>query len=134
MRSVSGGSRGGVASRYTNEQFEAALRHGVGPDKRGLLFMPSQEFQYLSDEDAAALGRDVEAMAEVARNGLRLLRSLGESEVSGGDRARRHRGHRRRQPDGQRRRQQRRSQRRQWQRYIRFRSRFRPRHDKRVRR
>lgn len=47
--------RGGVASRYTNEQFEAALRHGVAPDGRGLLFMPSQEFQYLSDEDAAAI-------------------------------------------------------------------------------
>ena len=47
--------KGGVASRYTDQQFEAAIRHGVGPDRRGLLFMPSQEFQYLSDEDVAAI-------------------------------------------------------------------------------
>jgi cytochrome c553 len=47
--------KGGVAASYTDQQLEAALRHGVGPDKRGLLFMPSQEFQYLSDEDVAAI-------------------------------------------------------------------------------
>jgi mono/diheme cytochrome c family protein len=47
--------KGGALSRYDNAQLEAAIRHGVGPDKRGLLFMPSQEFQHLSDEDVAAI-------------------------------------------------------------------------------
>ncbi|HEX2078866.1 MAG TPA: cytochrome c [Longimicrobium sp.] len=47
--------KGGVAARYTDQQLEAAIRHGVGPGGRGLLFMPSQEFQYLSDEDVAAI-------------------------------------------------------------------------------
>jgi len=47
--------KGGVLSRYTDAQLEAAIRHGVRHDKRGLLFMPSDEFQHLSDEDAAAV-------------------------------------------------------------------------------
>lgn len=47
--------RGGIQTRYTDAQLEAAIRHGVRPDKRGLLFMPSDEFQHLSDDDAAAI-------------------------------------------------------------------------------
>ncbi|CAA9373304.1 MAG: Putative diheme cytochrome c-553 [uncultured Gemmatimonadetes bacterium] len=47
--------KGGVLPRYSDAQLEAAIRHGVRHDKRGLLFMPSDEFQHLSDEDVAAV-------------------------------------------------------------------------------
>jgi mono/diheme cytochrome c family protein len=47
--------KGGVLPRYTDAQLEAAIRHGVRSDRRGLLIMPSDEFQHLSDEDVAAV-------------------------------------------------------------------------------
>lgn len=59
--------RGGVLPRYSNEQLEAAIRHGVNPENRGLLFMPSQEFQYLSDEDAAAIIAYIRSLPGVDR-------------------------------------------------------------------
>jgi len=59
--------RGGVLGNYTDPQLEAAIRHGVGPDGRGLLFMPSQEFQYLSDEDVAAIIAYVRSVPPVDR-------------------------------------------------------------------
>ena len=47
--------RGGVLGGYTDEQLELAIRHGVRPDGRGLLTMPSNEFYHLSDADLAAV-------------------------------------------------------------------------------
>jgi mono/diheme cytochrome c family protein len=47
--------RGGVLGRYDDRQLDAAIRAGVRPDGRPLVFMPSQEYQHLSDADAAAL-------------------------------------------------------------------------------
>jgi mono/diheme cytochrome c family protein len=46
---------GGVASLYTDQDWARAIRHGVRPDKTPLLFMPSTEFYYLSDEDLGAV-------------------------------------------------------------------------------
>lgn len=46
---------GGVGATYTDEDWDRAVRHGVGPDGRGLLFMPSQEFHGVSDDDLADL-------------------------------------------------------------------------------
>ena len=47
---------GGVASHYKSAaDWERAIRHGVAPDGRALLFMPSHEFYHLSDEDLGAL-------------------------------------------------------------------------------
>lgn len=59
--------KGGVLPRYTDAQLEAAIRHGVGPDKRGLLIMPSEEFQHLSDEDAAAIIAYIRSVPPVDR-------------------------------------------------------------------
>lgn len=53
-RNLTSGQGGGV-SAYTNEDWVRAVRHGVGPDGKPLLFMPAQEFYYLSDEDLGAL-------------------------------------------------------------------------------
>lgn len=42
---------GGIGNTYTDADWERAVRHGIAPDSRRLLIMPSNEYQYLSDED-----------------------------------------------------------------------------------
>jgi cytochrome c553 len=46
--------RGGPAG-YTDADFERAIRHGVGRDGRPLIFMPSDAYGMLTDEDLAAM-------------------------------------------------------------------------------
>jgi mono/diheme cytochrome c family protein len=46
--------QGGIGSARTDEDLIRSIRHGLRPDGTPLLFMPSTEFYYLSDED---LGR-----------------------------------------------------------------------------
>lgn len=46
---------GGIAGTFTDEDWDQAVRHGVRPDGRPLMFMPAQEFWALSDDDLAAL-------------------------------------------------------------------------------
>jgi mono/diheme cytochrome c family protein len=46
---------GGAASTYTVQDFVRAIRHGIGPTGKPLLFMPSHEFYPLSEEDLGAL-------------------------------------------------------------------------------
>ena len=41
----------GIGSQRTDEDLVRAIKYGVGPDGTALLFMPSTEFYYLSDED-----------------------------------------------------------------------------------
>jgi mono/diheme cytochrome c family protein len=47
--------RGGVGGEYTDPGWARAIRHGVRFDGTPLLFMPSTEFYFLSDEDLAAV-------------------------------------------------------------------------------
>lgn len=47
--------KGGIGAAYTDLDWERSIRHAVRPNGDGLLFMPSLEFQWLSDEDLAAL-------------------------------------------------------------------------------
>lgn len=47
--------RGGLAARYTPEDFDRSIRHGVKPDGRGVLIMPSAAFHRMSDQDVAAI-------------------------------------------------------------------------------
>lgn len=46
--------RGGIPG-YTDADFERAIRHGVGRDGRPLVFMPSEAYGPLTDEDLAAM-------------------------------------------------------------------------------
>ena len=46
---------GGIAASYSEADWDRAVRHGVGPDGKPLMFMPAQEFWPLSDDDLAAL-------------------------------------------------------------------------------
>ncbi len=45
---------GGIGN-YSDEDWVRAIRHGVGPDGKPLLWMPAQEFYYLNDTDLGAL-------------------------------------------------------------------------------
>ena len=46
---------GGVGGDYDNTDWIRAMRHGIAPDGTPLVFMPSFEYYYLSDEDLGAL-------------------------------------------------------------------------------
>lgn len=46
---------GGIAATYTAADWDRAVRHGVKPDGKPVMFMPAQEFWSLSDDDLAAL-------------------------------------------------------------------------------
>ncbi|HSL46279.1 MAG TPA: c-type cytochrome [Anaerolineales bacterium] len=49
------GGTGGVGKEYTDHDWLRAIRHGIRPDGTPLLFMPSTEFYFLSDEDLGAV-------------------------------------------------------------------------------
>ncbi len=46
---------GRAGGAFTADQWERAIRHGIGADGRALLVMPSQEYVYLSDREMADL-------------------------------------------------------------------------------
>jgi cytochrome c553 len=46
---------GGIGATYDVADWDRAIRHGVGPDQKPLLFMPSYEFNRMSDQDVGAL-------------------------------------------------------------------------------
>lgn len=46
---------GGVSGRYTVEDWDRTIRHGVKPDGRSVIVMPSAAFHSISDVDMAAL-------------------------------------------------------------------------------
>jgi len=66
---------GGVASHYkSSADWERAIRHGIAPDGRPLLFMPSHEFYYLGDDDLSKLVAYLRTVAPVDR-------TVGEQKV-----------------------------------------------------
>ncbi|MDF9794925.1 cytochrome c553 [Catalinimonas alkaloidigena] len=48
-------TKGGVGAQYSLEDWVRALRHGIGPDQKPLLFMPAHETANMTDKDLAAL-------------------------------------------------------------------------------
>jgi cytochrome c553 len=46
---------GGIGAAYSDEDWERAIRHGVGADGRVLFIMPSNFYQHYSDEDLGNL-------------------------------------------------------------------------------
>jgi cytochrome c553 len=67
--------RGGRTANFTDEDWVRAIRHGVGPDGRGLFIMPSEEYQHLSDADLGALVAFLKTLPAVDRE--RVPTSLG---------------------------------------------------------
>ncbi len=47
--------KGSRAGKFSNDDWVRAIRHGVGPDGRGLFLMPSEEYQHLGDDDLGAV-------------------------------------------------------------------------------
>lgn len=45
--------QGGIGAQRTDEDLVRAIRHGLRPDGTALLFMPSTEFYFMSDDDVA---------------------------------------------------------------------------------
>jgi mono/diheme cytochrome c family protein len=48
-------TKGGVTARYVERDWVRAIRHGVKPDGRPMLMMPSEDYNQLTDADLAAL-------------------------------------------------------------------------------
>ncbi|MGF1503785.1 MAG: c-type cytochrome [Anaerolineae bacterium] len=46
---------GGVGQTYTTEDWVRSIRHGIGPDGKGLIFMPVDSYYHLTDEDLGAM-------------------------------------------------------------------------------
>ena len=49
------GGAGGIGTERSDLDLVQAVRHGLDPEGKGLLFMPSTEFYYLSDNDLGAV-------------------------------------------------------------------------------
>jgi mono/diheme cytochrome c family protein len=61
---LTAGAPGGA---FTDEEFETAVRHGIGRDGRKLFVMPSQDYTYLSDDDVADILAYVRTLPAVQR-------------------------------------------------------------------
>ncbi|OWQ93190.1 cytochrome C [Roseateles aquatilis] len=57
---------GSVTLGYTPSDWDRTLRHGVKPDGRPLLIMPSQDYNRLTDEDVGALVAYVQSMPQAS--------------------------------------------------------------------
>ena len=78
--------KGGVGGQLSDLDWERAIRHGVKPNGSPLLFMPAQEFQNLSDEDAAALIAYLKSIPAVDREtGKNSVGPLGRALFAKGD-------------------------------------------------
>jgi cytochrome c553 len=80
--------RGGIGTSYRVADWERALRHGVDRSGRGLLFMPVDHYQHLSDADLGAMIAYYRSLAPVDndRTGLELTllaRAMIDLGVSG---------------------------------------------------
>jgi len=59
--------KGGIGAAMSDLDWERAIRHGVAPDGRKLLFMPSHEFAHLNDDDLGALIAYIKSVPAVNR-------------------------------------------------------------------
>jgi mono/diheme cytochrome c family protein len=59
--------RGGVGMTFTTADYVRAIRYGVGPDSRSLVFMPSMAYEHLSDADLASVIAILQAATPVDR-------------------------------------------------------------------
>lgn len=59
--------RGGVGASYSDLDWVRAIRHGVAPDGKGLLFMPADVFHHLSADDLASVIAYVQGVPPVDR-------------------------------------------------------------------
>lgn len=58
---------GGIGATYADVDWERAVRHGKAQDGRRLIIMPSNEFQFVSDEDLGAVVAYLRSVPAVAK-------------------------------------------------------------------
>lgn len=58
---------GGIGGTYTDADWERAVRHGQAADGRRLMVMPSNEYQFISDEDLGAIVAYIRSVPAVDR-------------------------------------------------------------------
>lgn len=77
--------QGGIGARYTDADWDRTIRHGVRPDGRPVVIMPSAAFHGFADADAAALIAYLKSLSPVD-NPLpeTELRALGRVIVGAG--------------------------------------------------
>jgi mono/diheme cytochrome c family protein len=76
---------GGIGARYSDVDWERAIRHGVGPDGRALAIMPSKEYFHLGEEDVVALIAYLKSLPSIDRElPSRKLRPVGRTLVATG--------------------------------------------------
>ncbi len=59
---------GGVGGTYSDADWIRAIRHGIAPNGSPLVFMPSFEYYYLSDEDLGALIAYLKQLPPIEKN------------------------------------------------------------------
>lgn len=59
--------RGGVGGALTPPDWDRAIRHGVGRDGQGLLWMPSEAYEHLGDEETADVIAFLQSLPPVDR-------------------------------------------------------------------
>ncbi len=59
--------QGGVGAIYSDLDFVRAIRHGIDPDGKPLVFMPADEYYFLSDEDLGAIIAYIKSVPPVDR-------------------------------------------------------------------
>lgn len=57
--------KGGIGGKFSDADWVRAIRHGVDPDGKPLLFMPAQEFYYFNDKDLGDLIAYVKSVSPV---------------------------------------------------------------------
>jgi len=58
---------GGVAAHYSVEDWDRAIRHGINPEGKGVMIMPSNEFSVLSDEQLGQIIAYLQSVPPVDR-------------------------------------------------------------------
>ena len=77
--------KGGVGGSYTDAQLERAIRHGIRPNGRALVLMPSDEYQNLSDADVSAIISYLRTVSPVDRqHGTSHLGPVGRALYAAG--------------------------------------------------
>lgn len=59
--------KNGIGSNYTDADWVRSIRYGIGPHKKYLRFMPSQEYSFLTDEDLGKLIAYLKTLPSVDR-------------------------------------------------------------------
>lgn len=78
--------KGGIGGQLSDLDWERAIRHGVKPGGAALLFMPSQNFQNIDDEDTAALIAYLKTLPKVDREpGKNSVGPIGRARFATGD-------------------------------------------------